>query len=118
MIVDLIAIGKRIKYLRESFNLSQVEIADYLSLDQKLINEIEQGKINISSDTIYKLYILFCCNTDYLLFGNNINDECNIFNVINSLLLNNVDIQSIATLNKIVLNQFEMDKMLKLNAGH
>ena len=118
MIVDLVAIGKRIKYLRESLNFSQVEIADYLSLDKNVVTKIEKGEINLYPDIIDKLSILFCCNVDYLLFGDNLSEECNILNTTNSLLLSGVSPQSLAILNKIVLNQFAMDKMLEQNTAY
>ena len=109
--MNLIEIGKRIKSLREESKLTQTKIAEYLSLDQSMIAKMEKGERNITSDVIEKLSALFCCTVDYILFGEHQEQKCMVsFRTSN---LTSDDLKSLAIINKIVLNQFEMDKMLE-----
>lgn len=105
--VDLIEIGNRIKQLREACNLTQSHVAAYLDLDQSMIAKMEKGKRSISSDIIEKLSYLFCCSVDYLLFG------INAQNVIayRKSIMQPSDLNNLSIINKIVLNQFELDEM-------
>lgn len=109
--INLIEIGKRIKLLREETNLTQAKIAEYLSLDQSMIAKIEKGERNISSDVIEKLASLFCCSEDYILFGSKQQQKCTISFRTTNLTAN--DLKALALINKIVLNQFEMDNILE-----
>ena len=109
--MDLIKIGERIRRLREESKLTQAKIAEYLSLDQSMIAKMEKGERNISSDVIEKLSALFCCTDDYILFGEKQGQKCTVSFRTSNLTSN--DFKSLATINKIVLNQFEMDKMLE-----
>ncbi len=109
--MNLVEIGKRIKALRGESKLTQTKVAEYLSLDQSMIAKIEKGERNITSDVIEKLSALFCCTVDYILFGENPEQRCTVsFRTSN---LTSEDFKSLAAINKIVLNQFEMDKMLE-----
>lgn len=109
--MDLIKIGERIKNLREESKLTQAKIAEYLSFDQSMIAKMEKGERNISSDVIEKLSALFCCTADYILFGEGQGQKCTVSFRTNNLTSD--DFNSLAIINKIVLNQFEMDKLLK-----
>ena len=109
--MNLIQIGERIKSLREESKLTQTKIAEYLSLDQSMIAKMEKGERNITSDVIEKLSALFCCTVDYILFGENQEQKCVVSCRTSNLTSN--DLKSLAIINKIVLNQFEMDKMLE-----
>ena len=103
-------VGKRIKNLRKALNLTQDMIAEYLSLDQNIVAEIEMGKRNISIDVIEKLSALFCCTAPSLLFGEQDEQKCIVSFRENKLTVQ--DFKVLATINKIALNQFEMDKLL------
>ena len=109
--MNLVEIGERMKSLRNESGLTQAKIAEYLSLDQSMIAKMEKGERNITSDVIEKLSALFCCTVDYILFGENQEQKCTVsFRTSN---LTSDDLKSLAIINKIVLNQFEMDKMLE-----
>ena len=109
--VNLVEIGKRIKSLRKKSKLTQADIAGYLSLDQSMVAKMEKGERNITSEVIEKLSALFCCTVDDILFGVNQEQKCIVsFRTSN---LTPDDLKSLAVINKIVLNQFEMDKMLE-----
>lgn len=111
--MNLVEIGKRIRSLRDESKLTQTKLSEYLSLDQSMIAKIEKGERNITSDVIEKLSALFCCTVDYLLFGENQEQKCTVSFRTNNLTSD--DLKALAIINKIVLNQFEMDKMLE---GH
>lgn len=101
---------KRIKNLRQVSYLTQDMIAEYLSLDQNIVAEMEIGERNITSDVIEKLSALFCCTVPSLLFGEQDNHKCIVSFRENKLTVQ--DFKVFATINKIALNQFEMDKLL------
>lgn len=103
-------VGKRIKNLRKASNLTQDIIAEYLSLDQNIIAEMEIGERNISIDVIEKLSALFCCTVPSLLFGEQDEQKCIVSFRENKLTVQ--DFKVLAAINKIALNQFEMDKLL------
>lgn len=54
---ELIKLGNRVKYLREKFGMSQVELANSIGKDQPSINRLEKGNINPSY-----IYLLEICN--------------------------------------------------------
>lgn len=107
---DLKNLGKRIQHFREKVGISQKEVAEYLSLDQSMISKMENGERKITLDVVEKLSSLFCCSSDYLLFGKE--DESNCCISFRTLSLNPDDLKSLSIINKIVLNQLEIDKML------
>lgn len=109
---NLVAIGNRIKSLREKAKLTQSDVARYLSLDQSMIAKMEKGERKITLDVVKKLSALFCCTVDYILTGEDADQVHTI-----SFRTNNLDaedLKALARINKIVLNQFEMDKMWEL----
>lgn len=103
-------VGKRIKNLRKTSNHTQDMIAEYLSLDKNIIVKMEKGEININADVIEKLSVLFCCTVPYLLLGEQDAQKCIVSFRENKLTVQ--DFEVLATINKIALNQFEMDKLL------
>lgn len=74
--INIGEVGKRIKNLRKASYLTQDMIAEYLSLDQNIVAEIEMGERNISIDVIEKLTALFCCTVPSLLFGEQYEQKC------------------------------------------
>lgn len=50
-----IAIGKRIKELREKKNISQTELGNLCDIERTNMNRIEAGKTNPTSYTLYKI---------------------------------------------------------------
>lgn len=57
----------RIKDLREDNNVSQVEIAKYLGIQQNSYSQIETGKNTLQVDHLIKLAKFFSTSTDYIL---------------------------------------------------
>ncbi len=95
---------------RKAENLTQEDVAKYLGIDQSLVSMIERGERRINSSLLEKLSVLYCCPVYDLLYSEDIapigkvafrhegldfEDECILANV-----------------NKIILNQIEMDRLI------
>lgn len=60
-------LGVRIRNLRESYNLSQKQLADALSLSNVQLSRYELGSRTPDPDTIVKIATFFNVSTDFLL---------------------------------------------------
>jgi transcriptional regulator with XRE-family HTH domain len=58
---------RRIRDLREDYDLTQEYLAKYLSCSQSAYSKIEAGKRQLSIDYLIKLSSLYRVSTDYLL---------------------------------------------------
>ena len=102
-------IGKSVKELRLRANLTQKNVADFLSLDQSMVAKIEKGERALSSDVIEMLSSLFCCPIESILEDEEPVQSCAVSFRRNSLSAE--DLRALSDVNKIVMNQFEMDKI-------
>lgn len=59
--------GNRIKTLRLSYNLSQVQLAEQLSVSKQTVSNWENGYIQPSIDILIRIANFFSVSTDYLL---------------------------------------------------
>ena len=104
-------INQRIKLLRKESKLTQEQMASYLNVDQSLVTKIENGTRTLNVDLIEKSCNLFGCTEEYLL------GKCDEYIPLNfAFRANNIeaeDLQSIAMINKIVMNLRFMDDILK-----
>jgi transcriptional regulator with XRE-family HTH domain len=109
----MLQLGTKIKNLRENANLTQKDLADYLSVDQSLISKFEKGERSISSDMLEKLAILFCCPLSTLMSNEQTIPAYNIaFRTDN---IKKEDLSVLSVINKIALNQAQMDKLARGN---
>lgn len=60
---------KRIIQLRENEGLSQEKFAQRIGLSRNFINQVENGKKNLSDRTISDICREFCINEDWLRYG-------------------------------------------------
>ena len=67
--VDSIAIGRRIRKLRQARNLNQDELASLCDLSTSLIGHIERGEKSLSLGTAIALSRLFGISLDALVLG-------------------------------------------------
>lgn len=109
MTVDVVAIGNRLKELRKKSGLMQKHIADYLGVDQSLIARFENGDRTMTSANLEKLAMLYCCPVSMILSG----EPCTMslkfsFRTDNASMK---DLEALAEINKIVLNQMMMDQL-------
>ncbi len=107
--MDLAKIGKKIKELREYSGLTQSDVAQFLSLDQSMIAKIEKGKRNISLYLLEKISTLFCCSLKDVLNNNDFKPNLTIS--FRAKETNSNDLESLSVINKIAINQFEMDEI-------
>lgn len=107
--MNFVEIGKRIKFLRERANLNQKTVGAYLSLDQSMVSKIEKGERKITSDVVEKLARLFCCSSDFILSEDADGESCAMS--FRSKGFTAEDLEALAAVNQIALNQFEMDRI-------
>lgn len=107
--LDMKMIGANIKSLRDNANLRQQHIASFLGVDQSYIAKIESGERAISSGMLEKLAALFCCPVSVITFT----DECksSVSFAFRTTGIDSEDLEAIAVINKIALNQMQMDKI-------
>ncbi|MEN6412837.1 MAG: helix-turn-helix transcriptional regulator [Veillonellales bacterium] len=58
---------ERIRNMREDKDLTQAQIAEYLSIHQTTYSDYELGNLNIPIPVMYKLADLFETSIDYLV---------------------------------------------------
>lgn len=63
----MIMIGETIRELRDSFNISQVELAKNLGVTKQCVSNWENDNILPSIDMLIKISKFFNVTTDYLL---------------------------------------------------
>lgn len=102
-------IGSRIKSLREKANLTQKQIAEYLSVDQSLISKFEKGERSISTDILSRLATLLCCPIFDLVSDKKMTPVYNI--AFRTSSIDSADLNALAVINKIALNQLKMDQL-------
>lgn len=111
--MDLVKIGKKIKELRENSGLSQSNVAQFLSLDQSMIAKIEKGERNISLHLLERISTLFCCSLKDVLVNNDLRPNLTIS--FRAKETSPEDLESLLVINKIAINQFEMDEIYAEN---
>lgn len=109
MAAHLSATGFKIRQLREKADLTQKQIADYLSVDQSLISKIEKGERSISSDILDQMSVLFCCPIAALLSEAPLQPAYEI--AFRTASVDHTDLSTLSVINKIALNQLKMDQL-------
>jgi transcriptional regulator with XRE-family HTH domain len=62
-------IGKRIRELRKSKNLTQEQVADLIAVSDNHVSKIETGNSSISLNVFINIAKSFDVSLDYLMFG-------------------------------------------------
>lgn len=100
----------RLKALRKESGLTQDQLAQYLGVDQSMITKLENGTRKLNVTLIEKLCSLFGCTTDYLTGDS---DEYIPLNfAFRAGEIQTADLDSIAAINKIVMNIRCMNEMM------
>lgn len=110
MDINLKSIGEKIKQLRENTGFTQKNIAEFLSCDQSLISKIEKGERTIGSADLKQLSYLFRYPYSKFFDDSDIIPTYTIAFRTNSF--NRLDLQTLSVINKIILNQKTMDKLV------
>lgn len=111
MTINMNSIGKRLKELRKSSGLTQTQIAEYLGVDQSLVTRFENGERAMTTSIIERLANLYCCPVNFILSG----EECgtSMKFAFRTVSTNAQDLESLAAIHKIALNQMMMDHLSK-----
>lgn len=103
------ALGKKVKELREQAGLTQAHVASYVKVDQSLISKIEKGERAMSSEMMEKLSALFC----YPLVSV-ISKSTGVTSFRFAFRTSGIEAQDLlamAAVNRIALNQLQMDEL-------
>jgi transcriptional regulator with XRE-family HTH domain len=110
MSIEMKIVGNNIKKMRAKTGLTQKHIADFIGVDQSLISKIESGERAITTETLERLAALFCCPVEYLA-----NEDYALNTYEFAFRTNDIDesdLYALAEINKIALNQMQMDKLI------
>ena len=91
--------GKRLKYQRALFNISQEKLAEIIGCSTQYIYQIESGRCKPSIDTLLSISEYFGTSIDYLLKGNDNNTN----DVLDSILKDFTPLQRESLANTIML---------------
>lgn len=79
LIYNKYEIGQRIRRLRSSLDLSQMQFAESIDISIPFLSEIENGKKSMSQEILHRICSTHHVSADYILFGY----ECNTSEQIN-----------------------------------
>lgn len=100
----------RLKELRTESKLTQEQLAKYLDVDQSLVTKLENGTRSLNVTLLEKICNLFGCSDSYLL-GMDDNYVPLSF-AFRTKGIQTEDLESIAAINKIILNLRSMNEMM------
>lgn len=115
MSVNLENVGKKIKELRNNAGLTQAQVATFLEIDQSLISKYEKGERAIQSDALDQIATLFCCPVREILSEEYSTPPYAI--KFRTAAIENDDLVALSVINRIALNQFEMDQLVEAENG-
>ncbi|MCM3271216.1 helix-turn-helix domain-containing protein [Paenibacillus elgii] len=64
-------LGDRIRLIRKTNRLSQIDFSNLISISQGTLSELGQEKYNPSLETIFSIHKVFKTDPSYLLLGDN-----------------------------------------------
>lgn len=106
-----ILIGQKVKQLREKAGLNQVQIAQFLDVDQSMISKCEKGERQFQVDQLERLGSLFGVSLNDLM-----NQEIPLAHVQIAFRASGIqieDLNAIADIQKIALNLSQMRTLLE-----
>lgn len=104
-------IGKNIKAFRNRLGLSQDQVADFIGVDRSLVSNYESGKREVPLAQLEKLCDLFAIEIEDLLEEDAINQNANLAFAFRTDGVNQKDMESIASFQKVVKNYIKMDSI-------
>lgn len=100
----------RLKQLRKESRITQEQLAEYLGVDQSMITKIENGTRSLNITLIDKICSLFGCSEAYLMGEDD--KYIPLTFAFRSNGIQKEDLESIAAVNKIVMNIRYMNEMI------
>jgi transcriptional regulator with XRE-family HTH domain len=107
-------IGERLKELRIKSNYTQLNIAEFLGVDQSLISKVEKNERVLTSDMLEKLASLYGLQLQDLLNNPNAQPLSYAFR---SSDMASEDMKIISTINSIALNSAFLENLLNKKEG-
>ena len=101
----------RLKQLRTESRITQEQLAQYLDVDQSMITKLEKGTRSLNITLIEKICNLFGCSEAYLVGEDDVYIPLNFAFRANGIQVE--DLESIAAVNKIVMNIRYMNEMMR-----
>ena len=89
---DSIIIGERVRKIREDLKMNRERFSEMIDISDVFLGQIERGERSLSVKTLKKVVKYAGVSADYLLFGNQNNNE--VIQKINNILTVNSDITS------------------------
>ena len=102
--------SNRLKELRQESNITQEQLANYLDVDQSFVAKIEKGTRAMNVTLMHKICSLFGCSESYLLGEEDIYIPLNF--AFRSSEIQAEDLESIAAVNRIIMNIRQMNELL------
>lgn len=110
-IMEKISVGIRLKQLRKESKITQEQMANYLNVDQSMVTKLENGTRSLNVTLVDKLCSLFGCSEAYLMGEDDSYIPLNF--AFRSNGVQTSDLESIAAVNRIVMNIRFMNKMME-----
>lgn len=70
-----IDIGERLRTIREGMHMTREEFSEKIDITDSFLGQIERGERSLSAKTLKKVVRYTGVSADFLLFGNNSNNE-------------------------------------------
>lgn len=103
--------GEKFSELRNKSGFTQKQLAEYLDVDQSYISKCEKNERHFSADILEKAVALFGYPVDCF-----VNEDCEFDKMsmtITTKSLSKEDLQAIAAINRISINQSFMEGLLE-----
>lgn len=89
---DDLIIGERLRGIRENMSMTREQFSEQIDITDSFLGQIERGERSLSVKTLKKVVKYTGVSADYLLFGENTNNET--IKKINNILTTNSEITS------------------------
>lgn len=103
------SIRDNFRRIRESMNITQAYLAEYLGIDQSMLSKFEKGERELSTHHLDKACLLFGCFIQDLEIEN-FSPSLKI--LFRAKELESIDLESISKIQQIALNIIEMKGLL------
>ena len=103
------SIRDNFRRIRESMNITQAYLADYLGIDQSMLSKFEKGERELSTHHLDKACLLFGCFIQDLELDD---FEPSLKISFRAKEFESIDLESISKIQQIALNIIEMKALL------
>jgi transcriptional regulator with XRE-family HTH domain len=115
IVLDSVAIGKRLSAARKSAGLTQKQVAAYLGVQREAVAYIETGSRPVTTSSLGKLADLYGFKMTYFLEENRVEEEPVVMAAFRTRNLSDADLETIAGIKRIALNLDSMYRLAKTN---